>query len=78
MFQWVMEIVIFLSVIWVFWTQVAYPIYNGTKLFPIFRKKLTAASEKIQEAGTDLEAARLEQEAQKLRDVVKQTKTKTK
>jgi|WetSurSiteA1Bulk_404760.scaffolds.fasta_scaffold112637_2 hypothetical protein len=78
MFQWVMEIVIFLSVIWAFWTQVAYPIYKGTKLFPIFRKKLTAVSDKIQEAGTDLEAARLEQEAQQLRDAVKQTKNKTK
>lgn len=34
-----LELVLWMSILWCFYTQVFIPVYKGTKLFPIFRRE---------------------------------------
>ncbi len=78
MLPFVIDFLVFSLLVLVVITQLLIPIWKGTKIFPIFRKKISSAVNEIQEAQTDLEVTRLKNEAEQIRERVKQTKTTTK
>jgi predicted negative regulator of RcsB-dependent stress response len=76
MFIALFRFVLILFVLLVFGTQVIWPWWKGTKLFPIFRKKVSEASDNIVEATQKAEIEEMKQRAKSISAASKQ-KTQT-
>lgn len=59
----ILVIVGVIATLWLFFTQIFVPLWNSRRLFPLFRKDLRAAQERIEEANRRkaLAHARVEQ-----------------